>query len=218
MRGLYVAVVIVAAGSLLSTSARAQESDDDLARAHFSSGRAYYERGRYEDAAREFLEAYRLSSRAELLDNASRAYERALLFDEAIATLEQMRREHPESDQGTAIDERIANLERLRERVRGERDAPVDEGDAGDAAPPPESTSETGGGTTGGQAIVDGMPLGICGRGTAQQGETCTSNADCFALGLCQSGVCHTPCASDTDCPTGSGCVDLNGDGIMECR
>ena len=140
--------MIVVAGGLSCATARAQDSDDDLARAHFSSGRAYYERGRYEDAAREFLEAYRLSNRAELLDNASRAYERALLFDEAIETLERMRREHPESAQGTAIDERIANLERLRERVeggRGEGDATAT-ADTPDAPPPAETGSEGGGG------------------------------------------------------------------------
>jgi len=48
-----------------------------MARNHFEAGRTYFERARYEDAHREFAEAYRLSQRPTLLLNMSRAREAA---------------------------------------------------------------------------------------------------------------------------------------------
>lgn len=109
--------VLVAALSITSI-ARAQTSPDDLARAHFQSASAYFEQGRYEDAAREFIESYRLSPRPALLENAARAYERALLFDDAIRTLEELLERHPDYQAVAVVREKIRNLERLRERVR----------------------------------------------------------------------------------------------------
>lgn len=50
-------------------------SDVDIARAHFNTGQAYYEHGRFADAAREFEEAYRLSEKAPLLYNVGKSYD-----------------------------------------------------------------------------------------------------------------------------------------------
>src|SRR5581483_50191 len=53
----------------------AEEQDLELAKAHYSTGQLYYQRGRYPDAAREFEEAYRLSKKPELLYNMGKAYD-----------------------------------------------------------------------------------------------------------------------------------------------
>ncbi len=72
----------VISGTLLSAGevARADEAppastDIELAKAHFNTGQIYYERGRFSDAAHEFEEAYRLSSRGELLYNMGKSYD-----------------------------------------------------------------------------------------------------------------------------------------------
>lgn len=164
-------------------------SDDERARDHFGAGRAYYEQARYEDAAREFMEAYRLSPRPLLLDNAARSYERALLFDEAIQTLEQLMARHPEHEAEATVRERIANLGRLRERVRG--------GGGGDPAPEVGATSTT---TTspppsgGGGVSIPGITIlaagGALGLGAIITGAVSHSmfesvQAECSADGLC---------------------------------
>jgi tetratricopeptide (TPR) repeat protein len=74
------AVAWLLALCLAATGARADEphaSDDDLAiaKAHFNTGQAYYEHGRFADAAHEFEEAFRLSGRPALLYNMGKSYD-----------------------------------------------------------------------------------------------------------------------------------------------
>jgi tetratricopeptide (TPR) repeat protein len=57
--------------------ADAPGNDVDIAKAHFGTGQAYYEHGRFADAAREFEEAYRIAPRAPLLYNVGKSYEGA---------------------------------------------------------------------------------------------------------------------------------------------
>jgi len=57
--------------------AHATPAEDEAARRHFESGRAYFERAEYDDAVREYEKAYALSSRPPLLVNISRAHESA---------------------------------------------------------------------------------------------------------------------------------------------
>src|SRR5215467_8376872 len=62
---------------MVASVARAQSPvETDLAKAHFETGLTYYGAGRYKESIREFLEAYRLSPRTELLYNIGRCYER----------------------------------------------------------------------------------------------------------------------------------------------
>lgn len=70
MRAALVSVVLVW-GAL----ARAEAVDDQIARAHFATGLSYYDSERYAPAVKEFLEAYRLSTRPALLYNIARSYE-----------------------------------------------------------------------------------------------------------------------------------------------
>ena len=54
---------------------RAGSDDVDIAKAHFNTGQVNYEHGRFDDAAHEFEEAYRLSGKAPLLYNVGKSYD-----------------------------------------------------------------------------------------------------------------------------------------------
>jgi len=55
-----------------------------VARIHYDAGREHYVAEHYADALREFVEAYRLSNRAELLYNRARCFEELGFPDEAV--------------------------------------------------------------------------------------------------------------------------------------
>jgi tetratricopeptide (TPR) repeat protein len=139
----------------LSSLAHAQNaSDDENARAHFVSGRAYFDQARYEDAAREFEEAYRLSHRAELLENESRSFERALMFNEAIDALQRLLRDHPGQPDEQTYRERITNLERLRDRLGNGGGGAAVSGGGGGGISIPSLVTLIGGGVLGLTAII----------------------------------------------------------------
>lgn len=154
--------------SFTASTLHAQDgTDEERAEAHFRSGRAYYERARYEEAAREFLESYRLSPRPELLENAARAYERGLLFDEAIATLQQILTAHAGFESEATVRERIENLERLRDRMQAGGEAETSGGaeTRTEITPPPAVSAppSSGGGVSipGILVLSGGGALGI---------------------------------------------------------
>src|SRR2546428_12630625 len=61
---------------LWAAAARADNPDEEIARAHFQTGLAYYDSDRFAPAVKEFLEAYRISHRPALLFNIARSYEK----------------------------------------------------------------------------------------------------------------------------------------------
>ncbi|MBI4818809.1 MAG: hypothetical protein HY791_21240 [Deltaproteobacteria bacterium] len=85
----------------------------DRARHHFEAGRGYYAEGRFEDAAREFLEAYRLSERAHLLKNVATALQQANQYIEAITILEEYLQKEPHAEDKVVIQSRIDTLRAL---------------------------------------------------------------------------------------------------------
>ncbi len=212
MPGLRIALTLVPLLVIAGVEAPVTAQDaDDLGRRHFQAGESYYGQSRYDDAAREFMEAYRLSGRVVLLINASRAYERALDFDRAIETLERYLELAPAGDDNRPIqEERIEALRQLRERAAGgPRRAPEGsgEGDGPDAAGPtssaPATTRATGGlGTLGIVGIV-GMGLGLAtggaavGTGVAAHGTFTDLEAMCTADGRC-------PMEAQSDIDSGS--------------
>jgi tetratricopeptide (TPR) repeat protein len=132
MRSLLVLLTVVvgltAAALGTGGTAHAQLSDDERARLHFESGRSYYEQARYDDAAREFQEAFKLSGRPALLLNLSQAYERALRFDEAIMEAQHYLQLVPDAPDRRTQEERIGRLDQLRSRVQpipGQQPAPA---------------------------------------------------------------------------------------------
>lgn len=91
--------------------ARATPADDEAARRHFESGRAYFERAEYDDAVREYEKAYALSMRPPLLVNISRAHESAGRPKEAAEALERWLKVSPPDDPMRAdIESRHARL------------------------------------------------------------------------------------------------------------
>jgi hypothetical protein len=70
------AVVVMGASGGTARAAGPSEADIEAAKVHYQSGAQYYEGGSYDDAIREFNEAYRLSKATALLYNISQAYEK----------------------------------------------------------------------------------------------------------------------------------------------
>jgi len=101
---------------------------------HFQSGRSYFDQGRYEDAVREWQQAYRLSNRTVLLVNIATAQERIFQFSDAIRSLERyLSVGGAEADQNrTTIETRITNLRALRDRMA------AGQGDQPPQQPPPQ--------------------------------------------------------------------------------
>jgi tetratricopeptide (TPR) repeat protein len=131
-----------------------EPQDLELARAHFKTGEIYYERGRFPDAAREFEEAYRLSSKSDLLYNMGKSYDGAGDHARALDAYRRFLAALPSSTDRPAIERRVAALERLVGRVtiasNVEGAAITIDGDAVGASPLPRPLELN----PGGHAIV----------------------------------------------------------------
>jgi tetratricopeptide (TPR) repeat protein len=84
MRTLILASVVAAC--VWPTGAHAD--DQDLGRAHFTTGRSYYDQGRYADALKEFEEAYRVSKRVGFLYNIGICHEKLGHDEEALTAFQ----------------------------------------------------------------------------------------------------------------------------------
>lgn len=101
-----------------SLAAHAQEGDEvETARHHYEAGVNYYEQLRYEDAAREFREAYRISGRSHLLKNVAISLQHARRWAEAADAYAQYLAETPGEPDRDGI---LARITRLRELAAGE--------------------------------------------------------------------------------------------------
>lgn len=205
-------ITIVSACALLgiivaaSSPAAGQASDDELARSHFQAGSAYFEQARYEDAAREFLEAYRLSPRPELLINASAARERALDFDGAIELLERYLAEAPAADNRRTIETRIERIRELRARTSDPSGADTAADPPPADSPPAEPSRATGGDDSVGALLLSGAlaaGVGVVGMGLgvglAIAREDCAARWNGDACWDPASGSRATRCAGDRD-------------------
>lgn len=119
-----------------------ESADEETSRIHFQAGRAHFDAGRYEDALTEFVRAYEVSERHELLYNIALAHERLANYAEAADALETFNQTQAEPD--ATLTERVANLRRRAEaRASGtdeEADAPAET-----IAPTPPPRDEGGG-------------------------------------------------------------------------
>jgi tetratricopeptide (TPR) repeat protein len=208
----------VLAGTLLVlvlssvTSMVAAQSDDERAHGHFLAGRSYMDQGRYEDAAEQFQESYRLSERPELLLNAALAFERAAMFGEAAEVLDRWLSVTPEDhpDRRTVT----TRAESLRERAESGQTEQVDEGEL--EALVDESEAETdssladaaaasdggdGGGGIGGLGIIGiitagvGVALGAAAIGTGVAAHGTYGDL----MDSCPGGACSPDRQSDID-------------------
>ncbi len=194
MLGRFAVCVVVALALGLSSDARAQGTDDERARGHFLAGNSYFQQARYAEAHDQFLEAYELSGRVELLLNASMAAERNLDFEEAIRLLDQFLEVAPPEHQMRNVEaERRTRLVVLRDRAaqtgttRTQTTTPATT----------ETEAEAGGGGLG--------TLGWVGVGTAGGGVAL--GVVSLATGLVANGKygdLEDDCPGGT-CPPGSG-------------
>src|SRR5437762_2069564 len=96
---------------LVALPAGAAPSDEEAARVHFLSGQAYYDQANYEDALREFAEAYRIWQKPALLYNLALCHERLDHYGEAIDELKAYLAKTPEAADRGQVEARIRNLE-----------------------------------------------------------------------------------------------------------
>ncbi len=122
--------VALAATILCAAVAQAQKPDPseiERGKAHYQAGASYFAEARYEDALREFNEAYRLSKRPPLLFNISLCQERVGRLDDAVASLERYLKEDPAISDRSVVEARLHNLRE--QKVRADA--------AKEPAPPP---------------------------------------------------------------------------------
>jgi len=96
--------------------AMAQEEDESEARMHFRVGRAYYDSGRFLEAAREFELAYEQSDRPQLLYNIFVAYRDAGRLQEAMGALRRYLELVPDAENRDQLTARLAAMERVAAR------------------------------------------------------------------------------------------------------
>lgn len=106
------------------------DAETARARSHLRAGVAYYDEARYEDAAHEMEEAYRLRPLPDLQYNLAQCYERLGRVRDAVAAYRKYLEGKPDAEDRAEIAQRVQNLE--------ERAAKAGSGSAAPAeAPPP---------------------------------------------------------------------------------
>lgn len=89
-----------------------RQLDDMRAREHFRVATAYYDEGRFVEAAEQFQEAYDLSRRSQLLYNAYIAWREAHRSAEAANALERYLAETPDAPDRVNLEARLVELRR----------------------------------------------------------------------------------------------------------
>ena len=113
MRGL-----IIAAALLAATSAHADASAD--ARAHYEEGTKLYDLGRYQEAAHEYEEAFRLHPDPALLFNIGQAYRQAGDDEAAARAYRGFLRRFPDYEKRSEVE---GYIQQLQQRIDDKRKA-----------------------------------------------------------------------------------------------
>lgn len=198
-----------------TTSEEAGLSGDEEARMRFELGRRYYDTGRFEDAAREFSEAHRLSGRAELLYNLFLAYRDA---GDDVHAVETLRAYLPTLEAGERRTQLEARLRILEQRLAGGGDPGTDGGEAGEGDPdggqgggdgtgevtPPAAEASGGGG---GLGVIPWVVIGV--GGALIVGSVITG-----VLALDARSSLERMCAADGSCPPGFEDTQSNGQAL----
>ncbi len=104
--------------ALVGTARAEVDEKTERARTHLKAGVAYYDEGRYDDAAREMEAAYALKPLADLQYNLAQCYERLGRLADAAAAYEKYLAGKPGADDHSAVEQRVKNL---RERLEQEK-------------------------------------------------------------------------------------------------
>lgn len=110
MRTLVAALTLGLVCASVPARAEPQPGDQELARAHFITGRSYYDQGRWADALKEFQEAYRLSQRPGFLYNVGVCYEQLHQPAQAIDAFERYLGASPKAPDRAEVQTRIDRL------------------------------------------------------------------------------------------------------------
>ncbi len=142
----FVAVLVLslacAAGPAAAQGGEQLSEADQEARVHFRLGNAYYESGRFADAAREFEEAYRFSNRPALLYNVFVAHRDGGNLLPAIQALRGYLRLVPDAEDREQLTARLAAMERMYRQQQG-HDAPDAQPGQATSSDPNAQASET---------------------------------------------------------------------------
>lgn len=185
-------------GWAMAVPVAAQRSDDEQARLHFQVAASYYEQADYESALREFLSAYRLSNRAQLLYNLSLCYQQLGNLEEAVSNLERYLAEVPEIENRAALEHRLGNLRARRDRQRETGTDPGETGTGTETGPEAEAGTGTGEGTS--ASAGDGTNVPAI-AGFAVAGVGLVSAVVFSVLTLAEDGrVGGLPCAASRSC------------------
>jgi len=104
----------------------AQEAQEDDARMHFRLGRAYYDSGRFVEAAEEFEKAAEMSNRPQLYYNIFLAYRDAGDLGNAIRALETYLERVPDAAERVQLEARLESMRRLQAQTGGTGDPGAD--------------------------------------------------------------------------------------------
>ena len=155
---------LLVAGLVLA-SAPASAQDDERARLHFESGRAYFEEGAYERALQEFTQSYELSNRTGLLFNIGTTQERLGLYAEAATSFETYLQRTPDMPDRAVLERRIAN-NRAR-AARGDRADPEPSDEPTEPAVEETSTTTPAPSGGGGDGLILGGAVALAVAGAA---------------------------------------------------
>lgn len=135
------AAVLFTVGAAASVQAQ-EGSADREAQMHFRAGTSYFERGQYEDAAREFRASYELSHRVALLYNVYLANERLGRYAEAADALEAFLDGTEDLPNREALDDRVANLRQRAAEQKAQQEANEQAEEQASEAPAEEPRGE----------------------------------------------------------------------------
>ncbi len=187
-------LLLVAAQAVAVAPAAAQEPSDEAAltdeqvqraRSHFMAGSAYYEDGRYEDAAREFREAYRITAHPDVLYNLAQSYDRLDRRQEAVDAYRGYLEGSEDAPDRGRVERRIGEIEELIAAAERESGPPVS------AEPTPAGPAQPS--EEGGVGLLPWIALGVAGAmavGAAVTGAMALSihedlEDDCDASKVC---------------------------------
>ncbi|MBI5480178.1 MAG: tetratricopeptide repeat protein, partial [Deltaproteobacteria bacterium] len=108
MRRIIVVVVVVLAFAVTALA----QSKHELARAHYKAGAAYYQRGKYVDAIREFEQSYELSRKPEILYNLAQCHDKLGQRDKVAGYLRRYLKEKPKAEDREQVEAWLGNLEK----------------------------------------------------------------------------------------------------------
>jgi tetratricopeptide (TPR) repeat protein len=172
-------------GLLAAPLAGAQDSEDEQqARIHFEAGRLHYSKGRFDEAGREFRQAYELSGNSALLYNMFLAYRDADRLLQAVEALASYLEEVPGQSNRAGLEARLRTMRTRLERQQAAAEAGVLETDAeveaGEEPSPVDAslsdvdTDEAGGGVptgawvtmaAGGALVLGAVVTGVMAKG-----------------------------------------------------